>query len=51
MADPQRRDRYREDKERMQEGRCLFDNTIIDKNYLYSTNNSQPTVAKAKQSL
>ena len=32
------------------EGTCLFENTIIYKNNLYNTKNSQETVAKAKQS-
>ena len=30
-----------------EEGTCLFDNTIIDNNYLCSTKNSQETVAEA----
>ncbi len=37
-------------KKGMKEGTCLFDNRITHNSYLYSTNNSQETVAKAKQS-
>ena len=34
----------------LKEGRCLLDSPIIYNNYLYGKNNSQETVAKAKQS-
>ena len=37
-------------KEAGKEGTCLFDSTTIYNNYLYGTNNSQATVAQAKQS-
>ena len=37
-------------EERRKEGRCLSDNTIIYNDYLYSSQNSQETVAKAKLS-